>query len=156
MLERLLEASTLCAIATVSGTRAHVNTAYFAWTPEYHVVWISDARSSHSRNLGKNSTAAIAVFDSNQVWGKEDRGVQLFGSARRAGGRALERARATYSGRFPAYTAEKLGGYDVYDFRPRRVKLFAEPELGAGSFVTAKVAADGALAWERTEIVRGS
>src|SRR5207244_7797806 len=30
---RLLEASTLCAIATVSpGRRAHINTAYFAWS----------------------------------------------------------------------------------------------------------------------------
>src|SRR5688572_30501508 len=38
---RLLGASTLCAIATVApGGRAHVNTAYFAWSDDYEIVWI--------------------------------------------------------------------------------------------------------------------
>ena len=32
----LLNAAPLCAIATVApGSRAHVNTAYFAWSPEF-------------------------------------------------------------------------------------------------------------------------
>ena len=35
----LLDASTLCTIATVtSGGGAHINTAYFAWSPEFEIV----------------------------------------------------------------------------------------------------------------------
>ena len=154
-LRRLLDASTLCAIATVSGTRAHVNTAYFAWSEDFRLVWISEPRARHSQNLQKRRTAAIAVFDSNQVWGKPDRGVQLFGSARETRGRAAEQARDVYATRFRDYDAADLGAYRAYEFRPRRVKLFDEREFGGGVFVTARVH-DGALAWERTEVYSGS
>jgi len=38
--ESLLEASTLCAIATVTPAgQAHINTAYFAWTRDLQLVW---------------------------------------------------------------------------------------------------------------------
>ncbi len=145
--ERLLAASTLCAISTVSpGNRAHVNTAYFAWTDELDLIWLSDPAARHSRNLSRNPTAAIVVFDSTQTWGEPDRGIQLFG---RAGEAALELERV-YAKRFPAYEPT---GYRPYRFRPSRLKLFDEPALGAGVFVTAKVAR-GQVTWERTEIYR--
>src|SRR5919109_2699179 len=98
--EELLEASTLCAISTV-GPRAHayVNTAYFAWTPDLRVIWLSDPGAQHSRNLRANASAAIAVYDSGQTWGKPDRGIQLFGDA----GAGSEDAEAVYAARFPRY-----------------------------------------------------
>lgn len=69
---RLLEASTLCAIATVSpGGRAHVNTAYFAWGPDFDVVWLSAPEARHSRNVRANPPAAVAVFRSTQALGWE-------------------------------------------------------------------------------------
>jgi hypothetical protein len=44
----LLEASTLCAIATVTPrAEAHVNTAYVAWSPEFDIVWLSDPGARH-------------------------------------------------------------------------------------------------------------
>src|SRR5919199_3359270 len=59
--EDLLEASTLCAISTVSASgRAHVNTAYFAWGPDLRIVWLSEPRAQHSRNLRANPSAAVA------------------------------------------------------------------------------------------------
>ena len=65
---RLLEASTLCAIATVSpGRRAHINTAYFAWGPEFEIVWWSAPQAQHSRNVHANASVAIAVFRSTQT-----------------------------------------------------------------------------------------
>lgn len=85
----LLDASPLCAIATVSpSSRAHVNTAYFAWSRDFHAVWMSEPSARHSLNLGPNNTVAIAVFDSHQTWDEPDRGIQLFGSAVEAKGRA--------------------------------------------------------------------
>jgi uncharacterized protein YhbP (UPF0306 family) len=144
----LLDASTLCAISTVSpGVRAHVNAAYFAWTEELDLLWLSDPQAQHSRNLNKNPSAAIAVYDSTQTWGKPDRGIQLFGRVREAAP-ALE---PVYARRFPAYEATR---YRLYRFRPSRMKLFDERALGAGVFVTARVGRGGQVTWQRTDIYR--
>jgi uncharacterized protein YhbP (UPF0306 family) len=145
---RLLDASTLCAIATVGRGRAHVNTAYFAWSPEFEVVWVSDPRAAHSRNLRANPSVAVAVYDSTQTWGTPDRGIQIFGEAAEGD----DQAEAVYAERFGARVG-KLTGYRFYVLRPRRLKLFDERELGGGVFVTARVARDG-LVWERTEVVQ--
>jgi uncharacterized protein YhbP (UPF0306 family) len=155
LVAELLDASALCAIATVApGSRAHVNTAYFAWSPDFDIVWMSEPNARHSRNLRANKTVAIAVFDSGQTWGEPDRGIQLFGSADEAQGRAVERAAALYASRFQRGREFDLTAYRVYLFRPRRLKLFNERALGGGVFVTAKVARSGRLTWERTEVYR--
>jgi uncharacterized protein YhbP (UPF0306 family) len=154
---QLLEASTLCAVATVARSgRAHVNTAYFAWSRDFEIVWLSEPGATHSRNLRANPSTAIAVYDSGQTWGKPDRGIQLFGTAREVAGDAAEQAEALYGRRFPAYAKADLGAYRFYRFTPRRLKLFDEPALGAATFVTARVGPDGRLAWERTERYRAS
>jgi uncharacterized protein YhbP (UPF0306 family) len=146
--EELLGASTLCAISTVGPRgRAYVNTAYFAWAPDLRIIWLSEPRARHSRNLRANRSAAIAVYDSTQAWGKPDRGIQLFGDTRAGGPDAQE----LYAHRFSAYAPRE--SYRFYELVPSRVKLFDELVLGAGTFVTARVR-DGKLAWDRTEVYR--
>jgi uncharacterized protein YhbP (UPF0306 family) len=153
---RLLDASTLCAIATVSpGGRAHVNTAYFARSDRFDLVWLSEPRATHSRNVRAGATVAVAVYDSNQSWGSPDRGIQLFGTAREVAGSAARDAERTYARRFPGYSESEFSAYRFYGFRPRQVKLFDEQALGAGVFVTANVSR-GQLAWTRTEIYDGT
>jgi uncharacterized protein len=145
---RLMDASALCSLATVSPRgRAHINHMYFAWSDGFEVFWISDPDSVHSRNLLRNPSAAVTVYASNQVWGKPDRGIQLFGSAGVARGREGVRV---YAGRFKDFDAE---GNDlpVYRFRPRTVKLFDERSIAGGTLVTARVTRDG-LAWRKTEV----
>lgn len=150
---RLLEASTLCAIATVAPSgRAHINTAYFAWSPEFDLVWMSEPHAKHSRNIHANGTVAIAVHDSSQTWGKPDRGIQLFGAAHRVEGSAADELETLYARRFEGYDRADLIAYHFYLFRPRRLRLFDEQAFGAGVFVTARVASGRRLAWERTEI----
>jgi uncharacterized protein YhbP (UPF0306 family) len=152
---KLLDDSKLCAIATVSPSgRAHINTAYFAWSRAFDVVWLSDSHAHHSRNLRANDRVAIAVYDSSQTWGGPDRGIQLFGSAHEVAQRAARHAEHIYANRFSEYGEADLGSYRFYCFRPRRVKLFDEPVLGPGVFVTARVRNDGGVTWERTEIYR--
>ena len=152
----LLDASPLCAIASVDGRGgAHVNTAYFAWSPDFEVVWLSEPRARHSRNVRANASVAIAVYDSRQSWGRPDRGIQLFGSARELTGKAVGEGEALYGARFRRYRPDKLSEYRFYRFRPRRLKLFDERGLGAGRFVTARVTRGG-LVWERTEIYRAA
>jgi uncharacterized protein YhbP (UPF0306 family) len=151
----LLDASSLCAIATVSpGGGAYVNTAYFAASSELELVWLSDPEARHSRNIRAEPTAAIAVYDSGQTWGAPDRGIQLFGSAREVEGSAIAVCEELYETRFPPYREVDLRAYRFYRFRPRRLKLFDERTLGAAVFVTAKVGARGRTEWERTEVYR--
>jgi hypothetical protein len=141
---QLLDASTLCALATVSsGGRAHVNTAYFAWSPSLDLTWLSHPSAIHSSN--------VAVYDSHQTWGNPDRGIQLTGTAQELLGRAAYDAESVYVGRFPEYRGSGSAEYRFYRFRPRRLKLFDERELGVGVFVTARVSR-GEVSWERTEI----
>jgi uncharacterized protein YhbP (UPF0306 family) len=149
---RLLEASSLCAIATVGPDgSAYVNAAYFALSPDLALVWMSEPQAQHSRNIRERGTAAVAVYDSAQTWGRPDRGIQLFGSA----GEVADpgEAEALYARRFPEYDREKLGAYRFYLFLPDRIKLFDERELGGGVFVTARVEGGG-LVWEGTEVYR--
>jgi uncharacterized protein YhbP (UPF0306 family) len=151
---KLLDASTLCAIATVDlRGRPHVNTAYFAWSSELDVVWLSAPDAQHSKNVAANPRAAIAVFDSAQTWGGADRGIQLFGTARMLEGRGAADAEAVYAARFRKYSVRDLSAYRFYRLRPRRLKLFDESELGGGVFVRAAVRR-GSVSWERTEVYR--
>ena len=148
LVEELLEASTLCAISTVGPRgRAYVNTAYFAWTQDLRIIWLSETGARHSRNLHANPSGAVAVYDSTQTWGEADRGIQVFGDVRAAGADAED----VYAHRFAAYEPRK--SYRFYELVPSRVKLFDERALGAATFVTARVRG-GKLAWERTEVYR--
>lgn len=152
LLRTLLDASTLFALATVTPSgKAHINTAYFAWMSDFRLVWLSATEARHSRNLSVNSSVAAAIFDSNQVWGNPDRGLQVFGTAAEARGELLTLADSAYRDRF-AGTRPDLLPYRFYVLTPRKVKLFDERELGAGVFVTARIGRGGTLDWERTEV----
>ena len=147
---RLLDASTLCAIATVSsGGRAHINTAYFAWGSAFEIVWLSAPEARHSRNVRANPSTAVAVFRSTQSWGGSDRGIQLFGRARELRGRGALEAETLYAARFRAYDGD-LTAYRLYRLRTTRMKLFDERVLGGGTFVTVAVWG-GHIRWLRTE-----
>jgi uncharacterized protein YhbP (UPF0306 family) len=153
---RLLEASTLCAIATVSPrATACVATAYFAWDERYRLVWLSDPGAAHSRNVRTRPATAVAVYGADQRWGGEDRGLQLAGRSRELAAREAGGAESVYARRFTAYRAGALGGYRFYRFAARRVTLFDEAVFGSGVFVTARLER-GALVWERTEVMSGA
>jgi uncharacterized protein YhbP (UPF0306 family) len=148
---KLMNASPLCSLATVSpGGRAHVNHMYFAWSDRFEVFWISDPESIHSRNLTRNSSAGVTIYDSHQTWGRPDRGIQLFGSAAVTNGRSAQDATRFYGRRFRDYDAES-DDLPAYRFRPRTVKLFDERSLAGGTLVTARVTPKG-LAWFKTEV----
>jgi hypothetical protein len=99
-----------------------------------------------------NGTVAVAVYDSNQEWGSPDRGIQLFGTAREVHGASADDAESLYAERFTDFRPTEFAAYRFYLFRPSRLKLFDEQELGAGIFVTARIGRERRLAWERTDV----
>jgi uncharacterized protein YhbP (UPF0306 family) len=149
----LLEASELCAIATMtSAGTPYINTAYFACGSGLRLVWLSHPDAKHSRNIQATGTAALAVYDSTQTWGKPDRGIQVFGAAHEVAGSAADDAESVYAHRFSDYQHRDFGAYRFYVLTPDRMKLFDERELGTGRFVFARASARGELAWETTEL----
>jgi uncharacterized protein YhbP (UPF0306 family) len=147
-MRRILKKNALCAIATVAAHgRAHVNTAYFAYSDALDLYFLSHPSSRHCRNLEANPTMAIAVFDSGQTWGELDRGLQLLGTCREAHGVAARSAERIYARRFKPFASWRAeldaedaeGDYRFYRFVTQRVKLFDEREFGGAIFVTAAV-----------------
>jgi uncharacterized protein YhbP (UPF0306 family) len=153
----LLDASSLCAISTVSPrTTTHIHTAYFVWNRDFEIFWLSDPAARHSRNVRVRPSTAITVFDSHQIWGQPDRGIQLFGSTRQLPATEIAYGESLYAARFPSYATPDLRGYRFYRFRAKRLKVFDEPVFGAGVFVTATIHSGQRLTWERTDISSGA
>lgn len=145
---RLLRENHLCAISTVSRNyRAHINTAYFCFSDELEVFFLSHPSSLHSRNLSTNPSMAIAIFSSSPEWAGRDHGVQLFGTCTQATGAQARKAERLYGKRFPAYARWKTGlrkgdqarDYRFYRFETNKLKLLDEKEFGDAVFVSAAV-----------------
>jgi uncharacterized protein YhbP (UPF0306 family) len=152
----LLDASSLCAVATVSPrAMPHVSAVYVAWNRAFESCWLSDVSARHSRNIQARPGVAITVYDSSQIWGRPDRGIQLVGSARRLTAADSTQAESLYAARFERYLHADVAGYSFYGFRAERLKVFDESVFGSGVFVTAVVGDDRRLSWERTDVVSG-
>jgi uncharacterized protein YhbP (UPF0306 family) len=145
---QILAANVLCSMATVTGDHeAHINTAYFCYSADLALYFLSHPNSDHGRNLTGNSSMAITIFSSSQTWAEPDAGLQLFGHCAPATGAQATMAEALYSQRFPAYVDwqqglgedEAANAYRFYRFVARRVKILDERNLGDAVFVSAVV-----------------
>lgn len=133
--DRILRTNVLCAMATVRSGRAHINTAYFCYSPDLELFFLSDPHATHCRNLARNPSMAMAVYSSTQTWGKPDAGLQFFGRCAEARGRRALDAQRLYGRRFRDYRPSDLREYRFYRFVPQRIKIFDERALGGGIFV---------------------
>jgi len=145
---QLLAENVLCSMASITAQgRAHINTAYFSYTPDLKVYFFSHPNALHCQNIVSNPSMALAIFSSNQTWGSPDRGLQLLGMCKQVAGREVSKADKLYSKRFTEYATWKanlasdtLGlDYQFYRFVTAELKVFDEKELGAGIFVVARV-----------------
>lgn len=150
---RLLQGNVLCSMATVYRlNRAHISHVYFCYSNNLELYFLSYRRSIHARNLNRNASMAVTVFDSSQKWGRPNRGMHLFGTCRETKGKQAENAERLYGARFRAYRKwmedfEKNGKHRAsqlwfYRFVPNRIKILDEREFG-GLFVTADVKRKG-------------
>jgi uncharacterized protein YhbP (UPF0306 family) len=129
----ILDGTELCSLATQDGRGAvHISTAFFAWTEDLALYFLSDPTSRHARNLAEQSSAAVAVFDTHQVWGAAHRGLQLRGRAGPVAAGELRAAEQVYRRRFARYqefrTAAPRTGPEA-GFTALRFYAFATSEL---------------------------
>lgn len=147
-LRGILARNVLCSMATVTpGNRAHINTAFFSFSKEFELFFLSHPHSLHCRNLATNPWVAITVFSSDQDWTDPSRGLQFFGRCDHTEGRHAETAERVYGRRFPAYRvwketlAAKSPGrsYRLYRCVVSTLKIHDEREFGGGVFVSATI-----------------
>ena len=145
---RILRENVLCSIATVTqNSQAHINTAYFCYSDELEVYFLSHPGSLHCRNLATNPSAAIAIFSSSQIWTNPGRGLQLFGLCSETRGEDWVKGEELYSKRFPAFVDWKAAlsktdlaqEYRLFRFVARSLKLHDEATFGEGVFALADV-----------------
>lgn len=144
----ILNENVLCSIATVDAqNRAHINTAYFSYSDELELFFLSHPSSLHCRNLLTNSSVALTIFSSYQTWTNPGLGLQLFGIATKATGSQIRKAEKLYSKRFPAHARWKSSlsqddvarEYRLYRIVTTRLKLHDEKSFGDGVFLLADV-----------------
>ena len=152
-LARILAETELASLATVApGHRAHISTAFVAYSRDLEFYFLSDPASTHAQNLIRNPSMAMTIFRSSQRWGGEDSGAQLFGTARRATGARAQQASRHYGRRFPLYArwtrgrlaeerllADGLKTLSFFRFVPDRVRVLDEGRFGVATFVTASI-----------------
>lgn len=145
---RILRANVLCSMATLTDDRlAHINTAYFSYSDELELYFLSHPSSLHCQNLAANASMAMTIFSSAQSWEGPDRGLQLFGTCRQARGHSARKAERLYGKRFAAYAhwkaalkrSEAARQYRFYRFVPGELKILDEKEFGDAVIVSAVV-----------------
>jgi uncharacterized protein YhbP (UPF0306 family) len=145
---RILDGTSLGAWATVTtGGEAYVNTAYYSYSEDLVLHFMSHPDSLHCLNVSANSSMAVAIFASEQKWTDPGRGLQLFGRCDQLRGEDAATAEREYRQRFRAYTdwkgSLKPGNtaldYQFYHFVPRVVKLLDEAEFGDAVWVEIQV-----------------
>jgi uncharacterized protein YhbP (UPF0306 family) len=145
---RILAANTLCSIATEAEPgHPHIHTAFFAFSADLDLFFLSHPNAAHSRYLSRVPQVAIAVFDSHQIWGTPHAGLQLFGQAGPAQEVHADRARALYAARFPQYLHDQpqpgrgpaSSALLFFRFHPHRAKIFDEAAFGDEVHITAVI-----------------
>jgi uncharacterized protein YhbP (UPF0306 family) len=149
---RILTANALCSMATrtEAGT-LHINTAFFCFSPDLVLYFLSRPESLHCHNLARVPQMAVAVFDSRQLWGDPHAGLQLLGTGALATPGAAHEAHELYAARFPRYLemlpgvqgeqprSFKIGRLRFYSFLPERIQVLDEGEFGEEVFISARI-----------------
>ena len=101
-INRVLEGSTLCSIATVNEQCApHVNTCFFSYTQDLELFVFTSPHTIHAKNIDNRSACAVNVFSTDQKIGDDLLGAQLFGTAHKLNTTSGLRAFNNYVIRFP-------------------------------------------------------
>ena len=99
---QLLAASTLCAIATVTPSgRAYLDTAYFAWTRDYDIVWLSAPRAQHRRRSKRTTQSRLPSMSRARRGANPTEESSCLAQHTEARGEEAEHGETIYAQRFP-------------------------------------------------------
>lgn len=146
----ILKSNTLLSLASVTpDSKAHINTLFYAFDDKLKLYVITDPKSDHSKNLKKNASVAIAIFNSQLKFWKDDvKGVQLFGKCYRTPIIQLSKATTRFIKRFPVFKslvknpkdfAKKAVAVKIHTIEVDRIKILDEARFGEENYIEAKI-----------------
>ena len=134
----------LGSLATVNlDLSPHINTCYVANDKNWNIYFLSSPKSSHAKNLVRNAACALTLFDSEQKFGTELRGLQLFGTAKQLSLAESVHAFSIYSKRFPdllRWTSDVQSMFKhledrFFEFAVTSGKMLNEPNFGKEVYI---------------------
>lgn len=147
-LDAILRSTTLFSVATVkAGNISHIHTAFFCYSPNLNLYFLTPPTTQHSRNVEKNPSIAVSIFDSHQKPSDKKRGLQILGNCRLAIGKDFSEGIVLYSKRFNwtrvIESPQDLikAGFEskLYVIKPSSIKIFDEVIFGEEKWVTVNV-----------------
>ncbi|RME78086.1 MAG: pyridoxamine 5'-phosphate oxidase [Chloroflexi bacterium] len=103
----LAEHTTLTLATVGEDGRPQAAALFYAETPALHLIFISEAKTRHSRNIASNPRIAATIQSDGQSW-SEIQGLQLEGLCEPLSGKDAARARQVYLDKFPFIGQNKV------------------------------------------------
>lgn len=134
----------LLALATVSeDSKAFNATAFYVFDQELNFYILTEPDTDHAQNLEENSSISLSIYDSNQEWSDEKKGLQVFGEAEELSEEEMiSEAFKLYTERFPGLKEFVSAPKDLseidskfYVIRPERIKVFDESRFGKETWI---------------------
>lgn len=146
----ILENNTLLSLATVRPDgKPYINTAYYAFDNKLRLYIITDPKSNHSKNLEKNKSASVSIFNSKLRFWKDDmQGLQLFGKCYKTTLMQLPKGTSCFLKRFPVFKelvkspkdfVKKAVSVKLYTIEISHIKLFDETRFEEEEFINLKI-----------------
>ena len=145
-LNEIISGNILLSMASIKDDNTSwINTAYFGYSSNLTLYFLSPPTAQHSINVISNGTVAVSIFDSHQSPSSKKRGLQLFGICRRAVGIEVMEGLDVYAERFPSISSVIKSPEDfdkgileskLYIILPREIKIFDEEIFGNEKWVT--------------------
>jgi uncharacterized protein YhbP (UPF0306 family) len=140
----ILNVNTLCSIATIKSSESYINTAYYCFNKHLDFYFISDPITQHVKNIEENPSVAVSIYESNQSWDNNKKGLQVFGTCEVATGNKLIEGTTLYLQRFaglkqwiqhPDDFIKGIINTRLYLIKSNMLKLFDEDNFGEENFI---------------------
>lgn len=148
-IETILDSNTLSAMSTSMNGSSYVHTAYFVYSENLDLYFISQPTDQHIKNIENNPSIAVAIWIDSGIWGENLQGIQIFGECKQVKpGIELVKAMKLFMGRFKAFSGiiKNPGEFSenvssrMYVIRPKSIKLLDEPSYGRRNYLQIDVA----------------
>jgi hypothetical protein len=106
-IQQFLADHTTLTLATVAGDgRPQAAPLFFAEMEDLSLVFISERKTRHSHNVGRDSRVAATIYADGQSW-QSIQGIQLEGTCIPVTGPAAQTARSVYLAKYPFISRSK-------------------------------------------------
>ena len=117
-------------LATTDGQMPWASPVFYCLDEEYNFYFVSQANSTHIKNMNHNPVVAFAVFDSAQTEGAGN-GVQGVGAVTRLTGSEIQQGLKYYYTSFLRLNPADLNsseGYSLYKLKPSELYVLHDTE----------------------------